>query len=107
MFVIVSSTFVQRPGVKVDLPVSSSVWGEEREKIYVSLTSDNILFLNEKRISRDKFPESLNEIALQLRNPLLVINADGKSMHGEVIKIMDIAKETGIQNIIISTQSPE
>jgi biopolymer transport protein ExbD len=106
LFLIVSSTFVQRPGVKVELPISSSVWGEERESIYVSLTYDNILFLNEKRINWDKFPETLNETALKLQNPLLIINADEKSMHGQVIKIMDIAKETGIKNIVISTQPP-
>ena len=106
LFLLVSSSFVQKPGIKVNLPVSPSIWGEEREKIYVSLTYDNILFLNEKRINWDKFPELLNEIALKLQKPLLIINADEKSMHGQVIKIMDIAKETGIENIIISTQPP-
>jgi biopolymer transport protein ExbD len=107
MFLIVSSVFVQRPGVKVDLPVSSSIWGEERESIYVSLTYDNILFLNEKKISREKFPEVLNEAVLKLKNPILILNADGKSAHGEIIKIIDIAKETGIQSIVISTQLPK
>ncbi|MBU1047964.1 MAG: biopolymer transporter ExbD [Candidatus Omnitrophica bacterium] len=107
LFLIVSSTFIQRPGVKIELPTSSSIWGEERESIYVSLTYDDILFLNEKRINWDKFPESLNEIVLKLQNPLLIINADEKSMHGKVIKIMDVAKETGIENIVIATQPPE
>ncbi len=107
LFLIVSSTFIQRPGVKIELPASSSIWGEERESIYVSLTYDDILFLNEKRINWDKFPESLNEIVLKLQNPLLIINADEKSMHGKVIKIMDVAKETGIENIVIATQPPE
>ena len=72
LFLIVSSTFIQRPGVKIELPASSSIWGEERESIYVSLTYDDILFLNEKRINWDKFPESLNEIVLKLQNPLLL-----------------------------------
>jgi len=107
LFLIVSSTFVQRPGVKVELPVSSSIWGEEREKIYVSLTYDNILFLNEKRIEWKQFPEVLNEAVLKLQNPILIINADEKSAHGEIVKIMDTAKETGIKSIIISTQPPE
>lgn len=107
LFLIVSSTFVQRPGVKVELPVSSSIWGEEREKIYVSLTYDGILFLNEKRLNREQFPEALNEAVLKLKNPLLILNADEKSAHGEIVKIMDIAKETGIKSIIISTQPPK
>ncbi|MDD5454493.1 MAG: biopolymer transporter ExbD [Candidatus Ratteibacteria bacterium] len=106
IFLIVSSTFVQRPGVKVNLPVSSSVWGEERERIYVSLTYDNILFLNEKRTEWKHFPEVLNEIVLKLQKPILILNADEKSTHGQIIKIMDIAKQTGIESIIISTQPP-
>jgi len=107
LFLIVSSTFVQRPGVKVELPVSSSIWGEEREKIYVSLTYDGILFLNEKMVERKQFPEVLNEAVLKLHNPILILNADEKSAHGEIVKIMDIAKATGIKSIIISTQPPE
>ncbi len=107
LFFVVSSSFIQRPGIRVDLPVSSSVWGEERERIFISLTYDNILFLNEKRINWKEFPEILNETVLKLQSPLLIINADEKSMHGEVIKIMDIAKETGIKNIVIATQPPD
>ena len=107
LFLIVSSSFIQKPGIKVELPVSPSIWGEEREKIYVSLTYDNMLFLNEKRTDWDKFPQMLNETVLKLQNPLLIINADEKSMHGQVVKIMDIAKEIGVKNIVISTQPPE
>ncbi len=107
LFFIVSSSFIQRPGISVNLPVSPSIWGEGKEKIFVSLTYDNILFLNEKRTNWKEFPEVLNEAVLKLQNPLLIINADEKSMHGEVVKIMDIAKETGIENIVISTQPPD
>ena len=73
----------------------------------MSLTYDNMLFLNEKRTDWDKFPQMLNETVLKLQNPLLIINADEKSMHGQVVKIMDIAKEIGVKNIVISTQPPE
>lgn len=107
LFLVVSSSFIQRPGIKVNLPVSPSIWGEEKERIFVSLTYDNILFLNEKRTNWKEFPEILNETVLKLQNPLLIINADEKSMHGEIIKIMDIAKETGIRNIVIATKPPE
>ncbi len=107
IFLIVSSVFVQKPGVKVDLPISSSIWGEERESIYVSLTYDNILFLNEKMISWERFPQALNEAALKVQSPILILNADEKSTHGRIIKIMDIAKETGIKSIVISTQPPK
>ncbi len=107
LFFIVSSAFVQRHGVKVDLPVSSSTWAEERAKIHISLTYDNILFLNGQRIEREQFPPALNEAALKLQNPILMLNADEKSAHGEIIKIMDIAKQTGIKSIIISTQPPK
>lgn len=107
LFFVVSSSFIQKPGIKVNLPVSPSVWGEEKERIYASLTYDNMLFLNEKRINWTNFPETLSEIALGMRNPLLIINADEKSTHGQVIKIMDTAKEIGIQNIVIATQPPE
>lgn len=107
LFLVVSSSFIQRPGIKVNLPVSPSIWGEEKERIFVSLTYDNILFLNEKRTSWEEFPRILNDAVLKLRNPLLIINADEKSTHGEIIKIMDIAKQTGIENIVIATQPPE
>ena len=107
LFFVISSSFIQRPGIRVNLPVSPSIWGEEKERIFVSLTYDNILFVNEKRAGWEEFPGILHEAVLKLQNPLLIINADEKSMHGEVVKIMDIAKETGIKNIAIATQPPE
>lgn len=107
LFFVISSSFIQRPGVRVNLPTSSSVWGEERERVFVSLTYDNILFVNEQRTSWEDFPKTLHEAVLKLQNPLLIVNADEKSMHGEVIKIMDVAKETGINNIAVATQPPD
>jgi biopolymer transport protein ExbD len=107
LFFVISSSFIQRPGIRVNLPVSPSAWGEEKERIFVSLTYDNILFVNEKRVVWEEFPEILQEAVLKLQNPILIINADEASMHGEVVKIMDIAKETGIENIAIATQPPE
>jgi len=107
LFFALSSSFILRPGIRINLPLSSFRWGEEKERIVMSLTYDHILFLDNQRVSWEELPQELHSKVLKMERPILIIRADEKSMHGEVIRIMDIARETGIDNLAIATQLVE
>lgn len=107
LFFALSSSFILRPGIRVNLPFSSFRWGEEKERIVVSLTYDHILFLDNQRVSWEEFPQVLHSKVLKTESPILIIRADEKSMHGRIIRIMDIARETGIEKVAIATQPVE
>ena len=107
LFFAISSSFIQRPGIRVNLPLSHFMWGEEQERIFATLTYDNILFIDQRKVDWEEFPEVLQGKVLKMHNPIFIIHADEKVPHGQVVKIMDMAKETGISTIAIATKPPE
>ncbi len=104
IFFSLSSTFLLFPGIRVDLPNTSFPWKREKEEIRITLTYDNLLFLEGKRIEWGELPSALHRFSLERKNPLLVIQADKNALHGRVIKIMDIAREAGIRKFAIACE---
>jgi biopolymer transport protein ExbD len=108
IFIILSSTFVMQPGIKVNLP--STVTSEaqlERNNIVVSVTEDGSVFLEDKKVTLHTLPQELKTTLKRTRRKVLVIKADEKTFHGIVVKIMDIGKMLGIEKLAIATQPKE
>jgi biopolymer transport protein ExbD len=104
IFFMVSSTFLEQPGMKLDLPQTS---GEElvQQKGYtLFITSDEALYLNEQKISLESIPEQLKRISDEIEASGLILKADEKTRYGFVVEVMDLVKQSGIRKLIIATR---
>ncbi len=105
IFFALSMNFMLNPGIKVDLPESSVEEIVQREKeVTVSITREGHLMLDSVPVDFEQLFEELKKVADKNPQAVIVIQADRNVAHGRVVQIMDIARNSGIKRIAISTQ---
>ena len=104
IFFLITSTFVQDSGIKVDLPRAnqSSSTGTNHQ-IVVTVTADGRMVYEGEALSKDELQEKLTGLYKEKVEQMFIIEADATTQHGIVVSIMDLAKETGFQSLAIAT----
>ncbi|NOZ62303.1 MAG: biopolymer transporter ExbD [Calditrichaeota bacterium] len=103
IFFMVSSTFVEQPGMKLELPESKSSTAEKIKELVVEITADGTLLLNDNPVSMNDLENKFKEMLPRLQEKSLVLKADKTIPHGTVVKVMDIARLSGLEKLIIAT----
>ena len=104
IFFLLSSTFVIQPGIKVKLPKAASTQAEERGNIYVTITSDERIFLNDERVAEGELGAKLRVLLAAEGDKAVVIRADKDLTLERTITVVDIAKLAGAEKFVIATQ---
>ncbi len=104
IFFIVSSTFLEQPGMKLDLPQTSGQEAVRVEGYTLFILSDGSIYLNEEELHFDTVSERLLEIAPDVEERGLILKADETTRYGLVVEIMDKVKQSGITKLIIASQ---
>lgn len=107
IFFALSSTFILRPGIKVDLPRASIPGVQKRAEHIVTITRKGYIFLDGEPVDTDLLYAQLVSLVAKDQVPVLIIEADQMSYHGAVVKVMEVAKKAGVDRIAIATQPKE
>ena len=102
---MISSTFVEQPGMKLELPESKSASAEKMKELFIEINQDGTMFLGDVAVSLDSLEYKFKSIVPSLENRTLILKADKEARHGTVVSVMDKAKISGIEKIIIATKS--
>lgn len=105
IFFMLSSSFTFQSGINVKLPkaVTSDVITEEN--FVVTITSENVTYLNGAVITLKELKERLSQPGIKER-PLL-IKADRRASVGRIVDVWDLCRELGIERINIATNQPK
>jgi biopolymer transport protein ExbD len=107
IFFMVTSTFLELPGIKLVLPSAKSSAPQTAKELTITVSAENKLFLNDKAIEWNQLESRLKTILkINPASKTLVIKADRSVPHGKVVNIMDIARISGIQKLVVTTQAP-
>ncbi len=104
IFLMVSTTFVEQPGMKLELPESKSATTEQIKDLALEIKADGTMFLNQEPITLDDLEQKFKKLLPALEEKSLILKADKNVPHGTVVKVMDIAKLSGLEKLIIATQ---
>ncbi len=106
IFFAVSTTFKVFPGISVDLPGAKAETIQEEEKSLTAiLTAAGEVFIEDKPVAIDQLAETLRVKQEESPVDLFILEADRKAEHGQVVVLMDAAKQAGILHLAISTRS--
>ncbi len=89
-------------GIKVDLPTTTTKQERIEQNIIVTITKDNVLYLDKARVTTSKLVSLLKK-KLGEKKGLVMINADKLVRHGKVVETMDLAKQAGADRVGILT----
>ena len=104
IFFMLTSTFVVQPGIKVKLPKAATGAQDESDKIYITVTQKERVYLNEKQVTHEELATQMRHL-LQGESKLVVIRADKDLSLESTIRIIDIAKLAGAERFMIATDS--
>ena len=107
IFFIVSSTFLEQPGMKLDLPKTTRKEALRIEGYTLFIMSDETMYINEEPVTMELLPDELKAIAPELEERGLILKADENVRYGLVVEVMDIAKGSGIQKLVVATRMKE
>lgn len=101
IFFMLTSNFIFQPGIQVSLPKAITSEVIPSENLIVTVTGQDLLFLNEKPINFSDLTSKLKEAVRENRS--LLLKADSNTSLGRVVEIWDLCRELGIPQINIAT----
>ncbi len=107
VFFLLSSSFVLQPGVKVQLPTTTTTDISSEKSVVVSVTKEGAIYLNDNLVNKIELGAQLRQMLLDIGNPILVLRADKDVTIENLVEIMDISKTAGGEKFIIATTPKE
>ncbi|MCU0639463.1 MAG: biopolymer transporter ExbD [Candidatus Krumholzibacteria bacterium] len=104
IFFMVTSTFLEQAGMKLDLPSARSAETTVTRRLVLFIGADNSLVLGDRPVPIDSLEALMAEAASSSEDGTLVLNADKTVQHGTVIRVMDIAKRAGMKRLVVGTK---
>ncbi|MEL6824254.1 MAG: biopolymer transporter ExbD [Calditrichota bacterium] len=105
IFFTITSTFLEQPGLKLDLPKAATGELQKVEKAVLTIAGGSQMQFGDKDVTRTTLPEVLKTAMAERGDKSLIISADKKVEHGTVVEIMDIARQNGVEKLVISTEN--
>ncbi len=104
IFFLLSSSFFVQPGIKVNLPKSITGQIESKDRIYLTITKKEVIYLNNQRVLKSELGGKLKDLLKNQPEKLVVIQADKELTLETTVEIIDIAKLAGAEKFMIATQ---
>jgi biopolymer transport protein ExbD len=102
IFLMISSAFINDPGVEVQKPdVSGSLSGEQNS-LLIAITADNRIYFDGQEIRADQVAGVIKQAAIG-RFPSVIIRGDRSSNLGTFAAVYSEAKRSGIQHVEFAT----
>ena len=105
IFFMVTAVFAITPGLDIKLPEAEEAQAPEKENLFIVVDQDGHMKLNHQSVTFANLKEKLQEKRNILDNTtLIIIQGDERATHGQIVQIMDIARQVGIIDQVIATE---
>ncbi|MBD3337184.1 MAG: hypothetical protein GF355_16855 [Candidatus Eisenbacteria bacterium] len=104
IFFLLSSSFILQTGIKITLPEVSRPEIEERQQIVVTVTRDDQLFINDRKITWSVLRSELESALSGSTTRTVIVKGDAEVSLGRTVEIMDVARELGAERLAIAAR---
>jgi biopolymer transport protein ExbD len=104
-FFIISTLYLTRSeGLPVNLPKAATAETQRTAQINVTVEPDGEIALNRQPIELNQLEEGVGQLIEPNSEAIVVINADEKVTHGQVVSVMDRLRRVKGAKLAIATQ---
>jgi biopolymer transport protein ExbD len=104
-FILVTSHFVLKPGITIDLPIASQTEGIQFNDMVLSISHEGLFFFNDEQVKPAGL-ESVLRSAVQVRPGIaLILEADASTPQATAASVYDAAARAGFRKVFIATRS--
>ena len=107
VFFLLSSTFVLQPGIKVQLPTTTTTDISSEKSIVISVAKDGTVYLNDNLVNKLELGAQLRQRVLAVGMPIIVLRVDKDLSMERLVEVMDISKMAGADRFVIATAPKE
>jgi len=104
IFFLLTSTYIAQTGIKVGLPKSSAHHALSEKNVIITVTINGEIYINDHQTSLDNIIEDLTEAISQTTEKGVIIRADQIMQLGRIVEIMDYARKSGAEKLLIATK---
>ena len=107
-FMLVSLSMVNVKSVKVNLPTATTATADpQRDLVNISVDKAGLAYLDAKPVGPNELALALAALAKTNTEARVFISGDQDARHGDVIRVLDIVRGTGIQKVAFEIRSTE
>ena len=103
-YIISTLSLTYSAGLPVNLPSAVTAKSQPSTKITVSIKPDGEIALNRKPIQLEALQEAVRSLVEPNSEPIVIVNADKKVDHGQVVSVMDRLRQIKGVKLAIATQ---
>jgi len=99
---MITAPALYQAAIQVHLPKAKS--GEETKKssLNFTLSKNGELMLEKEKIDWDQLPQRIKNLGPTITEETVIISADEGTLHGQVIRLMDVLKEAGLSHFALN-----
>jgi len=104
IIMMVIAPLLDQQGLNLTVPenvVQEHITSQDAKILTVNVTSDNRYYVDGEEVFADDLEAFLKQVAKDYPDGLM-IETDGDSTHGAIVKVMDSARNSGIKSISLS-----
>ncbi len=102
VIVLATASFVQNKSIKIDLPAASSKKAEETKSVIISIDKEGKYFYDKTPMAFEALEAKLN--SLDPKKDVVSLHTDKLTPFDYFVKVIDIMKARGFENISIVTK---
>ena len=104
---MVTATYIVREAIEVDLPRAAHAGEAIGTTLAVVLTRDGGIYLDGVRRSEQDLVARTREAVARDKDTRAIISADKASLHGAVVRVIDLVKGEGVSRFAINIEKEQ
>lgn len=110
IFLMITTTYSKFAGLEINLPTADAQTQQQKpNEIDVVVTAAGTVLIDKQPVAGgvEALAQALARAAAGAASPVVVINADAKTAHQNVIDVMQAARNAGLSQISFATQQKQ
>jgi biopolymer transport protein ExbD len=109
IFLLVTTSFSKEARLRLQLPEATSATQLESATLRIAIDARGQYFINGKQLlntTADTLRAAMQQAVGGRKDPVIVVQADRKTPHEAVVRVMDASRRLGYTHLTFATQAP-
>lgn len=109
IFLLVTTSFSKESQLRLRLPEASTQAKPLTAQLRIVIDSRGQYYINDQQLinaTAETVRSAMSKAAAGRRDPVVVVQADGRTPHEAVVRVMDAARRLGFSRLSFATQQP-
>lgn len=104
LFFMVSATFVSQPAISLQLPDAKHADVTRQTPVVVYMDENGRIYVNDEPVEMALFEQELIRRLASSTDKAVVLKADARVSHGQVVEVLDQIKGAGVKKLVVATE---